>query len=77
LIIANFATPFSQILPDFDEAVDLPNEIHDPDFFGLEVDTKLRCYHGEVPARKVAFIMAVTGRSFFGCNHEVSVKRLI
>jgi hypothetical protein len=68
-----FAAPFSQILTDFDEAVDRPDEIHDADSSGLEVDTKLRCYHGEVPARKAAFDMAATGRRFFGCNHEVSV----
>jgi hypothetical protein len=68
-----FSTPLSQLLPDFDEAVDLPKEINDPDFFGPEVDSELRCYHGEVPARKVAFDMAATGRRFLGCNREVSV----
>jgi hypothetical protein len=39
--------------PDFDEAVDLPKEIHDPVFFYLEVETKLRCHHGEVPDLKL------------------------
>jgi hypothetical protein len=73
LLIVNFSTPLSQLLPDFDEAVDLPKEIHDPDFFGLEVDSKVTCYHGKVPARKVAFDMAATGRRFLGCNREVSV----
>jgi hypothetical protein len=53
ILFVIFAAPFPQILPDFDEAVDLPDEIHDPNSSGLEVDTKLRCYHGEVPARSV------------------------
>jgi hypothetical protein len=77
-LVFDFAIPFSQFLPDFDETVDLPKEIHDPVFFYLEVDTKRRCHHGEMPARKVAVDMAATGRRIFGCNRgcnrEVSGK---
>jgi hypothetical protein len=48
----DFATPFFQILPDFDEAVYLSNKIHDPIFFALEVDTRL-CHHGEFDSEDV------------------------
>jgi hypothetical protein len=38
---------------DFDEAVDLPRRSTTLFFFDLEVETKLRCHHGEVPDLKL------------------------
>lgn len=48
----------------FDEEIvaeGLPMEIPDPQFFGIEDNTNVRCHHWELPERKVAFDMAATG----------------
>lgn len=45
-------------------------EIPDPQFSGIEDNTNVRCHHGELPERKVAFDMAATGRRFLGCPRK-------
>jgi len=46
---------------------DIPQEVEYPCFFGTEINTCHRCFHGHMPERKVAFDMAATGRRFIGC----------
>ncbi|KAI4985402.1 hypothetical protein ZWY2020_018032 [Hordeum vulgare] len=49
---------------------DIPNEIMDPDFCGIDTSSDHRCHHGLNPARKVAYASAATGRRFLGCPHH-------
>uniref|UniRef100_A0ACD5X2C8 Uncharacterized protein n=1 Tax=Avena sativa TaxID=4498 RepID=A0ACD5X2C8_AVESA len=55
-----------------DAAVDLPREIYDPNISGLFLNTKLRCFHGGFPQRKVTFDVAATGRRILGCPRNVT-----
>jgi len=50
--------------------VERPRETFDPNFSGPVVNTKLRCFHGDFPERKVAFDVAATGRKFIGCSRN-------
>lgn len=55
----------NQVWPE--ACIDIPEHIPDPSFCGLEVNTKQRCFHGDVLERMVAFDMAATGHKFLGC----------
>lgn len=60
----------SQVWPDHDAYIDIPRHIPGPCFFGLEVNTKYRYLHGEMPERKVAFDMASTGKKISRLPHK-------
>lgn len=41
----------------------------DRDFCGIDTPSDHKCHHRLNPARKVAFVCAVTSRTFLGCPH--------
>ncbi|KQK17404.1 uncharacterized protein LOC100846688 [Brachypodium distachyon] len=48
----------------------VPVAIDDIEYYGWEVDSKIKCFHGLLPVRKVAFDGENTGRRFIGCSCE-------
>ncbi|TVU03584.1 hypothetical protein EJB05_50901, partial [Eragrostis curvula] len=49
---------------------ELPAEIEEADWGGVDIDTVLRCFCGLQPRRKVCYAGKDTGRRFYGCPLE-------
>ncbi|TVU24980.1 hypothetical protein EJB05_27453, partial [Eragrostis curvula] len=49
---------------------ELPAEIEEADWGGVDIDTEVRCFCGLQPRRKVCYAGKDTGRRFYGCPLE-------
>jgi hypothetical protein len=53
---------------------EVPMEIQDIEHCGIEVDSKIKCFHGDDPIKKVAFEGVDTGRRFIACKNAKPCK---